>query len=61
MFDESEQILHDDFPVYPTYWYLVDGEPKQSDIEGTVRDLKRVEKANEIRRCEAVKRELIIW
>ena len=55
---ESEPILEDDYPVYPTYWYVVDGKPVRSPLQGLVRDLKRETGAKEIRRCAAVKRQL---
>lgn len=57
----NEPVLEDDYPVYPTYWYVVDGEPKRSPIEGEVRDLKRALKATEIRRCAAVARGLPLY
>jgi hypothetical protein len=56
---KDERVLEDDYPVYPTYWYLVDGEPRRSPIQGTVRNLKLVLHAQEIRRCAAVERGLI--
>jgi hypothetical protein len=56
---KDERLLEDDYPVYPMYWYLVDGEPRRSPIEGTVRNLKLVFHAQEIRRCAAVQRGLI--
>jgi hypothetical protein len=55
----TEEILDDDYPVYWTYWYLLDGKPVRSEISGTVRDLKREYKATEVRRCAAVKRGLV--
>lgn len=57
--ERSEPILADDYPVYVSYWYVLDNEPKRSDIEGTVRDLKRDTGAKEIRRCAAIKRGLL--
>lgn len=55
----DEPVLEDDYPIYPSYWYVVDGKPQRSDIQGTVRDLKRQTRATEIRRCAAVKRGLM--
>lgn len=55
---KDEPVLEDDYPVYPTYWYVADGNPVRSQIQGTVRDLKRSVSAGEIRRCSAVKRGL---
>jgi len=46
---ENENILHDDYPVYFDYAYIIDGVPKKSDIQGTVADLKRLHNAKEIR------------
>lgn len=54
----AEPILEDDYPVYATYWYVLDGEPQRSDVQGQVRDLKRATGAKEIRRCAAVQRKL---
>lgn len=53
----NEPILSDDYPVYCGYWYVVDGAPARSNITGTVSDLKR-QGAKEVRRCDAVKRDL---
>jgi hypothetical protein len=54
----DEPILDDNYPVFCTYWYLADGEPKRSPLEGNVRDLKREWQAAEIRRCAAIARNL---
>lgn len=48
----DEPILEDTYPVYWTYFYVVDGEVIQSDIQGTVLDLKRELGAKEIKRCD---------
>jgi hypothetical protein len=53
----DERILPDDYPVYPGYVYVADGNPISSPIEGTVRGLKRAIGAKEIRRCDLVGRE----
>jgi hypothetical protein len=55
----NERILEDDYPVYPTFWYLADGVPKRSPLQGTVRDLRREFKCAEVRRCAAVARGLM--
>jgi hypothetical protein len=52
----KETVLPDDYPVFWDYWYVCDGEPRRSDIEGTVADLKRDTGATEIRRCEIMAR-----
>jgi hypothetical protein len=54
----DEPILKDDYPVYASYWYIMDGEPRRSPIQGIVRDLKLEYKVREVRRCDAVKRKL---
>jgi hypothetical protein len=48
----DEPILPDDYPVYCGYAYVADGMVILSDIQGTVRNLKRDAKAKEIRRCD---------
>ena len=57
----DEPILADDYPVHASYWYVVDGKPKRSEVSGTVRDLKHAMKVTEVRRCAAVRRGLITW
>ena len=59
--DWDETILENDYPVFPSYWYVVDGTPRRSPVEGTVRDLKRVYRAAEVRRCDAVARQLPLY
>jgi hypothetical protein len=56
---DFEPILEDDYPVFVSYFYVVDGKVIRSPLEGRVRDLKREFKAKEIRRCAAVKRGLL--
>ena len=55
----DEPVLADDYQVYPGYAYVVDGKPISSDIQGDVRQLKRVMKATEIRRCDLAGRNLL--
>ena len=55
-FFEDEVILADDFPVYYDYVYIADGKVIVSDIEGTVRDLRRDVNVKEIRSCSIFKR-----
>jgi hypothetical protein len=52
MADLDEPILPNDYPVYPTYAYVADGQPIASMIEGNVDALKRALGASEIRRCD---------
>ena len=54
----AEDILRDDYPVYLTYWYTVDGVPKRSPLKGTALDLQRYYKTHDVRRCAAVERGL---
>lgn len=53
-----EHVLDDEYPVYPGYLYVADGKVVQSDISGTVRDLRRYLKAPEIRNCDIAARGL---
>lgn len=53
----NEPILADNYPVYWNYAYVADGKVIISDIQGTVKDLKREYKAQEIRRCDIIGRQ----
>lgn len=56
----DEPILPDDYPIYGDYWYLVDSKPYRSDWHDiTALELKHHLNAKEIRRCDAVERNLI--
>jgi hypothetical protein len=55
---QNEPVLEDNYPVYASYWYVADGKPCRSDIQGTIGQLKRVWKVSEIRRCNVVARKL---
>lgn len=57
----NEPILGDDYPVFAGYWYVMDGIPKQSDVSGNVVRLKAVHGCKEVRRCDAVERDLPLW
>jgi hypothetical protein len=60
MFND-ENILPDDYPIYLGYWYIVNSIPVQSPYEGTVRGFKEHcfnFKVNEVRRCNAIARNL---
>ncbi len=50
-FLNNEEVLPEDHFVGLDYVYIADGKIVKSTIEGTVRDLKRVLKAREIRNC----------
>lgn len=52
----GETVLDDDYPVFWEYLYIADGQLLKSPIQGTVRDLKRAERIDEVRRCELIER-----
>ena len=54
----KEEVLPDDYPIYPEYYYLIDGKPQRSNIMGRVSDLKLAFKCKEVRRCDMVARKL---
>lgn len=54
----DEPILDDDYPVYIGYWYVMDGVPKQSMVQGNIRTVKGFHGVKEVRRCNAVARKL---
>jgi hypothetical protein len=54
----SERPLENDYPVFCGYWYVIDGEPKESDISGTVASLKKYLSAKQIKNCDIVGRKL---
>jgi hypothetical protein len=37
----NERELPDDYPVYFDYLYVADGKVVRSDVQGTIRDLRR--------------------
>jgi hypothetical protein len=55
----NEPILEDDYPVYAGYAYVADGKVIASPIQGSVRRLKVILKATEIRRCDLSARDLL--
>lgn len=55
----NEPFLPDDYPIYAGYFYVVDGKVICSNWHGiTAAQLKARLKANEVRRCDAVRRGL---
>lgn len=50
--NENETILPDNYPIFNNHAYIIDGTVKKSTVSGTVKDLKLVLKAKEIRRLE---------
>lgn len=55
---DSETVLDDSYPVFCDYLYIVDGRLTRSDVQGTVRDLRRDLKASEVRRFDVSARTL---
>lgn len=54
----GETVLPDDYPIYGDYLYVTDGKLYRSDWHGiTVRDLKRHEGFQEVRRCNILARQ----
>jgi hypothetical protein len=61
---DGEHILPDDYPVHAGFWYIVNGKPVNSNVSGTVKDLRsnlKLEFYYEIRRCNVIKRKLPMW
>lgn len=56
--DEPE--LADDYPVFAGYLYVIDGAVIESDITGTVRDLKRDTQAKSVTRCDIIGRSRMV-
>jgi hypothetical protein len=56
--EANERVLDDEYPVYAGYLYVADGSPISSDVQGTVRDLKRATGAQEIKNCDISFRKL---
>jgi len=54
----QERVLDNDYPVYWDYIYVADGKVIRSDIQGTVRDLKRDLGALTITTCDYFGRDL---
>jgi len=54
----KERVLPDDYPVFPEYLYVVDGEVRRCMVEGTVATLKddlrkrHGLKAEEVKNCD---------
>jgi len=59
MKDLKERVLPDDYPVYAGYIYVLDGVPRNSWVQGAVRDLRRDTGATEVKSCDLVGRELM--
>jgi hypothetical protein len=52
MSELKERVLPDDYPVHYDYLYVADGKVVRSDIQGTIRHLKRDLNAKEITNCD---------
>lgn len=48
----NENVLPNDYSVYPGYLYVCDGEVVRCNIEGTVSDLKFYTGSKEIKNCD---------
>lgn len=61
MAEYQEEILEDDYPMYPDYWYIVDGIPIRNVFFSniSVGEYKKRTKAKEVKLCDFVKRRLI--
>lgn len=54
----SEKLLPDDYPIYPGYYYLVNGRVMRSYVHSTVANVKRMSGAKEVRSCSLVDRNI---
>jgi hypothetical protein len=52
----NEPILPDDFPIHPGCLFVADGKVIESKFKGTIKGLKALTGANEIRRCDIYRR-----
>ena len=50
--NSKEIILEDDYPVFPGYAYIGDGELIESPIQGNVGRLKQILNVKEVRRFD---------
>jgi hypothetical protein len=53
---DDEDILPDNYPVYPGYYYVCDGNVMESPIRGDVLKLKFRLAVKEVRRCNLMDR-----
>lgn len=58
---DGENILPDDYPVYPGYYYVGDEVVIESPIKGDVAQLKRTLNCKEIRNCKLIDRNIRPW
>ena len=54
-----EQKLKDNYPVFPGYWYVVDGKPHQAEDYGVIAQLKKKLSAETITNCDCFKRKIV--
>ena len=58
---EDERVLDDEQPVYWGFWYIIRDEPIRCPLHrGTIKDLKLYFATDEVRRCDAVGRGLLL-
>jgi len=57
---ENEEVYPNDYPVYPGFLYVADGELRQwDDVQAKVMDMKIKWKVAEVRRCNMLARGLL--
>ena len=56
--DYKERELDDDYPIFCGYWYVADGNPVQSEIQGTAEELRGVLKCERLESFDTVGRGL---
>ena len=61
VFYYNEHVVPDDYPIYPGYYYICDGEVYRSVYECEIRAwvLKSLNGFKEVRKCDIVKRGLL--
>lgn len=56
---KREEVLPDNYPVHPDYFYVCDGEVRRSPVSGYVADLKQEMGCSEVRNCDLASRGLL--
>ena len=55
----TERLLADDYPVYFGYFYVADGKVIESQMQGTIKQLKARCGYTEIKNCDMAERDLL--
>lgn len=55
----KEHELEDDYPVYPGYYYVLDGREYISGSSMTVKELKETMGVQSVKSCDMVERDLL--